>query len=242
MSKPLNVLIWNEFIQEERGDEGVIELYPDGIHHAIAAALGSDFSIRFALLKEPEHGLTEEVLESTDVLVWWSHIANDQVQDDIVTRVHQRVLEGMGLIVLHSAHKSKPFLKLTGASSRMKFRADNEKERVWVVAPNHPIAEGLGDYFELEQEEMYGEPFDIPQPDELVFISWFQGGEVFRSGCCYQRGLGKVFYFRPGHEKNPTFYSPQVKLVLRNAVRWAASHNRPAITYGKAEPLEPVTW
>jgi trehalose utilization protein len=230
MSKQINVTIWNEYVHEAT--------YPNGIHQGIAEGLKDDFKLRFALMKEPEHGLSAEVLERTDVLVWWSHIANHEVSDEIVNRVHQRVLAGMGLIVLHSAHKSKIFTKLTGMTSRMKFRTDNERERLWVTMPGHPIAEGVGDYIEIAEEEMYGEPFDIPQPDELVFVSWFQGGEVCRSGCCYRRGQGKVFYFRPGHEENPTFFHPQIQLVLRNAIRWAAPSGTYTPQYGKSEPLE----
>jgi trehalose utilization protein len=238
METKLNVTVWNEFVHEERKDEKVIAIYPNGIHQAIAEGLGDDFHIRCALKKEPEHGLTVEVLEKTDVLIWWSHIAHHEVNDEIVDRVYHRVLEGMGLIVLHSSHKSKIFTKLMGTTSRMKFRNDNERERLWVTLPGHPIVEGIGDNIEIDEEEMYGEPFDIPQPEELVFVSWFQGGEVFRSGCCYRRGLGKIFYFRPGHEANPTFYHPQIQKVLQNAVRWAAPIDSNPPKYGKAEPLE----
>ncbi|MCE0496775.1 MAG: ThuA domain-containing protein [Methylacidiphilales bacterium] len=86
--------------------------------------------------------------------------------------------------------------------------------------PGHPIAQGLGPNFEIPEEEMYGEPFGIPVPDEQVFISWFQGGEVMRSGCTWKRGNSK-FFFRPGHETYPTYYHAKVKQVLKQGVRWA---------------------
>src|SRR5690606_35093369 len=116
------------------------------------------------VLQNPEHGLTEAVLAQTDVLVWWGHAAHGEVADEIVERVAQRVWEGMGLIVLHSGHFSKIFKRLMGSPCALKWREAGERERVWVVNPGHPIAAGLPEYFELENEEMYGEPFSVPEP------------------------------------------------------------------------------
>jgi trehalose utilization protein len=240
MSNKLNVTVWNEFLHEKKNDK-VLEIYPEGIHETIAAFLQDQYSVRTATLDEPEHGLTDEVLNATDVLIWWGHIAHDQVSDEIVGKVYKRVLQGMGLIVLHSGHFSKIFKKLMGTSCDLKWREAGEKERLWVVSPGHPIADGIGEYIELPREEMYGEHFDIPQPDELVFVSWFEGGEVFRSGCCYTRGQGKVFYFRPGHETYPTYHNPEIQRVIRNSVEWAAPSKRSAPVYGNAQPLEKIT-
>lgn len=181
----------------------------------------SEFEVRTATLDEPEHGLTDEVLDNTDVLIWWGHRAHGEVRDDIVEKVQQRVLMGMGLIVLHSGHHSKIFKKLMGTSCNLKWREASENERLWVTDPTHPIVEGIGEYIELEREEMYGEFFDIPTPDSLVFIGWFKGGDVFRSGCCYNRGYGKVFYFQPGHETYPTYHQEDIQKVIINAVKWA---------------------
>lgn len=241
MSEKINVTVWNEFIHE-RENPKIAEIYPNGIHGAIAEYLRSEgFNVRTATLDEPEHGLTEEVLNNTDVLIWWGHAAHDKVSDVIVDRVYKHItLNGMGLIVLHSAHFSKIFKRLLGTSCNLKWREAGEKERIWVVAGGHPIAGGLGDYFEIEHEEMYGEPFDIPKPDELIFISWFKGGEVFRSGCCFYRGLGKIFYFRPGHETYPTYHNPNVLKVIGNAVRWCAPVKRPKPVMGNVKPLEPL--
>jgi trehalose utilization protein len=232
------VTVWNEGRHEKTHQE-VQKVYPNGMHAVIAEHLTAQgLTVRTATLDDPEHGLTEVVLNDTDVLTWWGHVAHDQVDDKIVERVHKRVLEGMGLLVLHSGHFSKIFQKLMGTTCNLKWREANERERIWVVDPSHPIAEGLGEYFEIPHEEMYGEHFDIPAPDTLVFVSWFQGGEVFRSGCCYQRGRGKVFYFRPGHETYPTYYQPEVLRVITNAVRWAASPAGPTVTFGNRQPLE----
>lgn len=218
----LRVTVWNE-ARHEKKNPAVQKIYPDGMHAVIASALTEQgFTVRTATLDEPEHGLTEEVLANTDVLTWWGHLAHGDVQDEIVERVHKRVLEGMGLVVLHSAHFSKIFKKLMGTSCDLKWREANDNERIWVVDPSHPIAEGLGECIELEYEEMYGEHFDIPAPDKLVFVSWFKGGEVFRSGCCYERGRGKIFYFRPGHETYPTYHNKQVIRVIANGIKWAA--------------------
>jgi trehalose utilization protein len=240
MGTNLRVTVWNEGRHEKISEE-VKKVYPDGIHQVVAGAI-RDFGlpeVRTATLDEADHGLTEEVLENTDVLVWWGHMAHNDVRDEIVERVYARVMEGMGLVVLHSGHFSKIFRKLMGTSCNLKWREINEKERVWVVNPGHPIAAGLGEYFEIEHEEMYGELFDIPAPDELVFISWFAGGEVFRSGCCFYRGSGKIFYFRPGHETLPTYYQKEVQQVIYNGVLWAAPAGGPKVTFGhRPEPLE----
>jgi len=218
----IKVTVWNEY-RHEKKDEEVIAVYPDGIHKCIADFLEKEgsFSVKTATLDEPEHGLTDEVLDSTDVLIWWGHMNHGDVSDEIVEKVHNRVLRGMGFIALHSAHFAKPFIKLMGSTCSLNWR-EGDFERLWVVSPAHPIAEGIDEYVELENEEMYGERFDIPTPDELVFISWFKGGEVFRSGCCWNRGLGKVFYFRPGHETNPSYHIPQIQRIITNAVKWAA--------------------
>ena len=234
------VTVWNEF-RHEKEHADVTKVYPDGIHEAIARPLrASGLTVRTATLDEPEHGLTNEVLAQTDVLIWWGHMAHDDVKDDIVDRVQQRVVaDGMGLIVLHSGHFSKIFKRLMGTSCNLIWREAAEKERIWVVEPGHPIAAGLGQYFEIPHAEMYGERFDIPAPDALVFASWFQGGEVFRSGCCFYRGAGKIFYFRPGHETYPIYYQPEVLRVITNAVHWAAPIGGPQVTFGhRPQPLE----
>lgn len=238
MTTDLRVTVWNEY-RHERHSEQVASIYPEGIHGTIAAALRkAGFTVRTATLDEPEHGLTQEVLDATDVLTWWGHQAHAEVSDEIVERVHKRVLDGMGLIVLHSGHFSKIFKKLMGTTCDLKWREANDHERLWVVAPGHPITEGLGEYIYLEHEEMYGEHFDIPQPETLVFVSWFSGGEVFRSGACYSRGRGKIFYFRPGHETIPTYHNAEVQRVIANAVRWAAPVEGAQRTFGNTAALE----
>jgi trehalose utilization protein len=234
------VTVWAEY-RQERSDPAVAAVYPDGIHSAIAAGLReAGFDVGTATLDEPEHGLTDEVLAATDVLTWWGHAAHGEVEDAIVDRVQRRVLDGMGLIVLHAGHHSKIFRRLMGTSGDLQWREAGERERVWVVDRAHPIADGLGDSFVLEQEEMYGEPFDVPAPDQLVLISWFQGGEVFRSGCCYTRGTGRIFYFRPGHETHPTYFQPVVRRVIANAVRWAAGPRGAPIAVVNPDPPEPI--
>lgn len=238
--KMVKVTVWNENRHEQQ-NENVRSLYPQGIHGQIATFLEKyGFEVSTATLDEPEHGLSEDVLSNTDVLIWWGHLAHDEVSDEVVNRVYQHVLNGMGLIVLHSGHFSKIFKKLMGTSCDLKWREANEKERIWVVDPTHPIAEGIGEYFEIDREEMYGEHFDIPAPDELIFLSWFEGGEVFRSGCTYKRGNGKIFYFRPGHETYPTYYHEKVQQVMINAVKWAKKANTTKPIYGNHKPLEPI--
>lgn len=234
----LNVTIWNEFVHEKIHDE-VKAVYPEGIHKVLADGLSDpEFNIRTATLDEPEHGLTDEVLNSTDVLLWWGHMAHDRVEDVIVNKVVKRVQEGMGLIVLHSGHFSKPFKALMGTSCDLKWREAGEQEILWSVNPTHPIMAGVNSQIILEHEEMYGEFFDIPAPDELIFVSNFEGGEVFRSGCTFKRGQGNIFYFRPGHETYPTYYNPEIIKVISNGIRWAALNALTAKpVFGNSQPV-----
>ncbi len=244
----IRATVWGENVHE-RNNEVVAGIYPDGMHTQIAALLNEDSNIetRTATLEQPEHGLTNDVLDATDVLLWWGHAAHGDVEDEIVERVAHRVWQGMGLICLHSAHFSKIFKRLMGSPCALKWREAGERERLWVTNPAHPIAAGLPEHFELEYEEMYGEPFSVPEPLETVFISWFQGGEVFRSGLTYRRGAGNIFYFRPGHETYPTYYDNNVGQVLRNAVNWAHNTGAEIATPTDApnvpveQALEPIT-
>ena len=240
---PLRILVWNEFVHEKT-DDAVRARYPDGIHACIARALAehpllAGAEIRTATLDDPDGGVSDAVLSDTDVLVWWGHMAHHLVPDEAAERVADHVRRGMGLVALHSAHFAKPFRLLMGTSCTLKWR-DGDRERIWTVQPGHPIAAGVPEHFELAEEEMYGEPFDIPAPDELVFLSWFAGGEVMRSGCVFRRGRGKVFYFRPGHETNPTYHDPNVRRILGNAAAYVAptSWSGP-FEAPKAEALEP---
>ncbi len=241
MVNQIRVLVWNEF-RHERKNPKVREIYPDGMHVAIGKYLSAQegIEVKTATLDEPEHGLTEPVLENTDVLIWWGHMAHNEVSDEVVLRVQKRVLEGMGLIVLHSGHFSKIFKALMGTHCSLKWREFGEKERLWNIEPSHPITQGIGEYIELPNAEMYGERFDIPDPDKVIFISWFEGGEVFRSGCTWQRGHGKIFYFCPGHETYPIYYNEQVLQVICNAVRWACQCVKIPFSCPNVEPLEEI--
>ena len=246
MANPLRVTVWHEY-RHEKKHESIRKLYPDGMHATMAAAiqehLGEAVTIRTATLDEPEHGLTDEVLKNTDVMTWWGHMAHDEVKDEIVAKVHKRVLEGMGLVVLHSGHYSKIFRKLMGTGCGLLWREAAEMERFWIVDPAHEIADGLPPHWEIPHEEMYGEYFDIPQPDELVMVSWFEGGNVFRSCCTWTRGKGKVVYFRPGHEAFATYHQAEVRRVLANSVKWAGPRSSSPFGLGAPnakEPLSPI--
>jgi trehalose utilization protein len=238
----LRVTVWGENVHE-RHEPNVQALYPDGMHSAIAAglaeSLGDRYEIRTATLEQPEHGLPQAVLDDTDVLTWWGHIAHDQVSDEVVERVQQAVLSGMGLLVLHSAHYSKVFKRLLGTPCDLRWRNEGERELVWTVDPSHPITEGVPNPIVIDAQEMYGEPFAIPAPDELIFISSFAGGEVFRGGCTWVRGAGRIFYFSPGDQEYPVYHHPAVKQVLANGVRWATPRLRQAPA---GSPNSPVGW
>ena len=222
---PLRVTVWGENVHE-RDEAEVRALYPEGMHATIAGGLtdllGGRVRVRTATLQEPEHGLTQAVLDETDVLTWWGHAAHEEVDDAVVRRVHDAVVGGMGLIALHSAHYAKIFRRLLGTSCSLRWRNDGERELVWTVDPAHPIAAGVPQPIVIDAHEMYGEHFDIPAPDELVFVSSFAGGEVFRGGCCFKRGAGRIFYFSPGDQDYPIYHHPDVRRVIANGVEWAA--------------------
>lgn len=243
--RQIRVTVWNEF-RHEKTNATCKKIYPDGLHEAIANHLRTEqgMTVRTATLDEPEHGLTQEALDQTDVLTWWGHAAHSAVSDEIVERVHARVLQGMGLIALHSAHMSKIFRKLMGTGCALRWREADERVRMWVVKPAHPIVEGIGPYIELPNDEMYGEHFDIPDPDDLIFVNWCEGGEVFRGGCTWTRGLGKIFYFSAGHETYPMYHNPEILQVITNAVRWTAfSGNKTVLPYHgvQCEPIEKLS-
>ena len=227
----IRVLVWNEF-HHEKTQESVMEIYPNGIHEAIANFLGKeeDITVRTAHLGMENCGITKEILDETDVLIWWGHMKHGDVPDSVAALVRDAVLDGMGAIFLHSAHHSKPFKTLLGTSCNLTWRESGDSEILWVIDPAHPITRGIDRFFRLEGEETYGEPFVIPNPEKVLFIGNFSGGEVFRSGVLYERGNGKIFYFQPGHETFPTFYNENVQRVIKNAVRFVAPSYRLTIT------------
>ena len=221
--KKINVVIWNEF-RHERFEDACREIYPKGIHGCIQDFLGvnNDLNITLAALDDECQGLPNELLNETDVLIWWGHMAHHEVEDKLVEKIRQRVYAGkMGLIVLHSGHHSKVFKSVVGTTGNLSWGRD-QKEVMWNLYPTHPIAKGIPEYFTLELEELYCEPFYIPQPDALVFGAWYEDGFIFRSGVCFERGLGKVFYFQPGHEFCRSFYNEYVQKIITNAVYWAS--------------------
>ena len=222
MSKKINVVIWNEF-RHEKVKEKVQVLYPNGLHATIKEFLSSDeeLDITLAALDDPYQGLPDELLEKTDVLVWWGHAAHAEVDDELVKKIQARVYAGMGFVALHSAHHSKPFKAIVGTNGNLSW-GRNQKEVIWNLMPQHPIAAGIPDHFTIDCEELYCEPFYIPQPDALVFGAWYEDGYIFRAGACFLRGAGKVFYFQPGHESCKSFYNPYVQKIIANGIHWAA--------------------
>ncbi len=238
----INVTVWNEFSFSCQCKEA-LEVYPNGHHETIKEFLNAEEDIQAVAvtMDMPEQGLTDELLKKTDVLIWWGHCRHDDISDVLVEKIARRVQEGMGLIFLHSAHLSKPFKRIVGASGQLCWGENGERERLWVCAPWHPIAKGLPAYIDLPKEEMYGEPFGIPEPETTVFTCWYQGGRVFRGGVTFRRGAGKIFYFQPGHETFPTYYDPQIQKVIVNAVRWAYN-SEPLSTTDCAcvTPIEPI--
>jgi trehalose utilization protein len=236
MENKIRVTIWNEFRHEKSHPEAMA-LYPNGLHATIKEFLSvnEDLEITLAALDDPDQGLPPEVLDNTDVLIWWGHMAHREVDDALVTRIQRRVYLGrMGFIALHSSHRSKPFCAIVGTTGNLSW-GRNQKEIMWNMLPTHPIAEGIPDCFFIESEELYAEPFFIAQPDELIFGGWYEDGCIFRSGMTFRRDAGKIFYFQPGHETCPSFYNPYVQRIITNAVYWCAP-SKPGYAYNDACP------
>lgn len=218
----LHVTVWNEY-RVEREDASAAQHYPRGLHDTIARRLNlePDLEAATATLDEPDQGLGLDRLARTDVLLWWAHRSHHELDDERVKAVAERVHEGMGLVILHSAHFAKPFIRLMGTSCKLgRWDESGERETLRTLLPDHPVAEGVGKEAVLGETEMYGEPFDVPEPDEVIFKSNFEHGAVFRSGCVWHRGRGRVFYFRPGHEIYPIYHNETVQRILCNAARW----------------------
>jgi trehalose utilization protein len=217
------VVVWSE------ATAPLDKVYPNDVNVAIADGLKplSGWEVITANLDQPDQGLSNELLNQTDVLIWWGHKRHDEVKDDLVQRIVRRVKEeGMGFIAVHSAHFAKPYRKLMGtACSWREYKADGTSAKVIVKAPNHPIAKGVKD-FNLPRIERYGEPFAVPEPEAVVFDGVYTKPdgqtEPGRIGLCWTVGKGKVFYFTPGHETYDDFYREDVRLIFRNAVQWAA--------------------
>ncbi len=221
----MKVLVWNEN-EHEKTIPRVTEIYPGGLHEYIKSFVEEeDVEVVTATLDDENCGITEELLSTVDVVIWWGHMAHAKVPDSVVDMLQSHILAGMGLICLHSAHHSKIFKRLMGTTCNLKWR-DGARERLWLIKPNHPIAAGVPETIVLDPEEMYGEGFDIPEPQEVIFLGWFNGGEVFRSGCTFVRGNGKIFYFQPGHETNLSLTNPHIQRIIKNAVRWACPVNK----------------
>ena len=236
----INVTIWHEF-RHEKLKENIRELYPEGIHAKIKSFLECDeIKVTLTSLDEPNQGLSDELLESTDVLMWWGHIAHGEVSDELVSKIKDKVLAGMGFVAIHSAHHSKPFKAILGATGNLTW-GRNQRAIMWNVCPTHPIAEGIPAHFELF-EEMYGEPFYIPKPDDVIFTTWYEDGNIFRGGATFTRGLGKIFYFHPGHESCTSFDNIYVQRIIKNGVKWCApyKHTDGFVTDGCIHQTEEV--
>lgn len=238
----MRVLVWAEDRPLPEHEKQMRKIYPWGIEGALADILqrNSDMTVTTATMADPEQGLSKAVLDKTDVLVYWSHKHWKEIEDRHVDDIQSRVLEGMGLVLLHSAHASKIFSRLMGTRTQsLRWRENDERQRYWLLNPAHPIARGLtGEYFDIPMDETYGEYFEIPQPESLVFVTAAQGRDIFRSGCCWTRGLGRIFYFQGGHETYPVYYQEEVRKVISNAVRWAyQGDGNPGIPRGARESM-----
>lgn len=240
----MRVTIFTEFNKSMASEAGK-RAYPEGMNECLRDLISEKHDVRMIVHTSEDDGtaLTEEILKDTDVLVWWGHHYHATVSDSVVNLVQDYITRGMGLVALHSSHKSKIFMRMLGTPADLRWREINERERLWAINPAHPIARGLKEpYVDIPEDEMYGEPFSIPEPDELVFIGWFQGGEVMRSGCVFNRAYGKVFFFQPGHETNPTYKIPEIRNIILNAVDYVkpTAPIAPPFSSVNTQPLEKI--
>lgn len=216
----MRVVVWSE--GEVHGHEATG--YPEGMPAAIADAVRGipEAQVEIASIDDADQGVPDERLRQADVLLWWSHMRHEDLLSATVDRVVSAVEHGLGLVALHSAISSPVFRRLVGTTGGFGGWRHGDREVLWTVDPSHPICRGVEFPVVMPQQEMYSEPANLPTPDELVFISSFSGGEVFRSGITYRRGVGRIFYFSPGHEEYPVFLHPGVRGILANATSWAA--------------------
>lgn len=215
----VNALVWSEGTEPE-------DVYPDGIRAVIADALKADgIDTRTRSIEDKQQGVIDADLAWADVLLWWGHLKHDEITDETVDRIEDAVREdGLGFISLHSSHYARPFKRLVDASGDLgEYRFDDdESESVGVVAADHPIAEGVDD-FTIPEAEMFGDPFDVPEPETVVLHSMYSNGdEEMDSGITFQFGEGRGFYLRSGHEEFEIYYMNEIQQILVNATRWAA--------------------
>lgn len=216
------VVVWSEGTAPK-------DVYPNDINGAIAEGLADmpGWEVITASIKDPDQGISDDLLKRTDVLIWWGHKKHGLVKNALVAKIENRVKnEGMGFISLHSSHFAKPNKALMGTEcSWGAYEGDSSNLRVTVADPVHPIAKGVAD-FTTVHEERYSEPYAVPEPEAVVFTGVHEikkGGEdPSRIGLCWHVGKGKFFYFQAGHETNPIFYDKNVRTIMRNAVEWAA--------------------
>ncbi len=273
-AEPIKVLVWDERQPRQA------EAYDNFLGNEIAKRLGSleGLDVSSVGQDDPGHGLGS--LVDQDVLLWWGHVRQGEVADQVGQRIVERVRSGqLALVALHSAHWSVPFMEAMysrtrddarrrfpdpktkiefvpppgrfpptydsivtpayyallsrGAVSQVRVdlpncvfpgvNAHGRPSQVTVTMPDHPIMGGLPAQFEIPASEMYDEPFHVPEPDIVLFREDWQGGGRFRGGMLWNLGMGKVFYFRPGHETFPVFKDSNVMRILENAVRWMGS-------------------
>ena len=237
MKDGLRVTVWNEGVHDKR-DRKVMDIYPEGMGKAIAGYLAEQpgiASVRVAELGDKGQGLTDTILAKTDVMTWWGHCAHDQVTDENAAKVKQCVLEGMGWSS-HSAISPRcsraswaPAATSNGAKSARRTSLGGRLA--------HPIAEA-SEYFSCPIPKCMANISTSFQPDQLVFISWFEGG-----GCSQRvllaHGRGRSSTSVPA-TKPPIYHNETVLRVIYNGIRWAAPSGLKKLVRGNVQPLENV--
>lgn len=235
----MNITIFNEYHPNEHTGKAE-KNYPGGIHIALKSIFESqEYDVVTATQEQACNGLTDEILDNTDVLLWWSKNWDNELLNSVADKVVSRIREGMGAVFLHSAKNSKPFLRLTGTTSAtapVSWKEPGESERLFVVSPAHPIAEGIPSGYVIPNEEPYCEYFDIPKPDDIVFLGGFGNGMCIRAGVTFTRGAGKIFFFQPGHDSFPVYNDKVIRRIILNAVNWAKPVAKPAPIAEETKP------
>lgn len=217
-TRPVRVRIWCEGTAPR-------SVYPDDIDGALADVLGrqAGLVVSRGRLTDLQAGLSDQVLDASDALVWWGHLRHDAVPDDRALAVVKRVREGrLGFVALYAACGSKPFRQMMSMPCEPgSWREDGRPEFVSIKAPDHPIARGIAP-FTISKTDMFSEPFAVPEPETVVFVSSWQKGETLRSGLTWTIGKGRVAYLRTGPDNYPVLFHPSIRQAIANSVRWVS--------------------
>jgi trehalose utilization protein len=130
--QPIRVVIWDERQPAQKS------VYPNFLGNHLAEYLrnsergrGARLQVRSVGIDDPEQGLSSDVLDNCDVLVWWGHQRHGEISADTAKGIVRRITSGqLSLIALHSAHWSRPFIEaMNERSTRDALKSLTRRER-----------------------------------------------------------------------------------------------------------------